>query len=84
MAHCPYCKAEIDHLDSHTDERHYFVARLPKEGDEDNRDVELYPGGLAVTEEGDTKTIDGDYSCPVCMTEVATSTEYAVTILKGE
>ncbi len=83
MPHCPSCKAEIDHLDSYTDERHYFAARLPKEGDEANRDVELYPEGIAVTEEGDTKTIDGGYSCPKCMAEVADTAGYAATVLRG-
>ncbi len=84
MAHCPSCEKEIDHLTMTTDERHYFHARLPKEGDEEDRDVELYNGGIAVTEEGDTKILDGEFFCPECGAEVASSTESAVDLLKGE
>ncbi len=84
MAHCPSCKAQIDHLDMTTDERHYFTARLAKEGDAENAEVVDYGDDISVTEEGDTKLIDGDFSCPECNAEVANSPMYASEILKGD
>ena len=84
MPHCPSCKAEIDHLDTYTDERHYFHARLTKDSDEQDIEVSTYKSGLSTIEVGDTKTVDGGYSCPVCMAQLAVSESYAVELLKEE
>lgn len=83
MAKCPSCNAEIDHLDSYCDERHYFYVRLAKEDDNIDMDVSVDTLGLASIEERDTRVSDGPYCCPECKAELTHDEKVVVNILKG-